>query len=371
MENTGRNGDVDMRDELMDKIICLLQDNNMDTENVKSRLYLILSEYEITSRCTEVSVVNEDDITRYMKLFLINKRVAGRTDRTLQHYKATLQRFFQEVQKSPLEINSDDIKLYLATIEIRDNASKVYQKNISRVLSSFYAWMQREEYITGNPMYKVDEIKIPKKKKEAFTEMQIEQLRMAADGDDRLSCMVEVMLSTWCRVSELAQIKISEIKENGEQVLIHGKGSKDRICYLNARARLQIERYLSERSDSNEYLFAACNIAVKDQKQRVFSAECKKNGKKMKDWWQIPELISDDHIDKGSIETMVRKLGEKAGVEKTHPHRFRRTGATFALRRGMPIEQVSKLLGHESIETTQIYLDISERELQQSHRKYV
>lgn len=358
-----------MRDKLLQEIIMLLMASGADVEHLKSRLIIILDKYEVESRCTEVAVVNEDDITKYIRLFLISKRVSGRTDRTIQQYKAELTRFFGRVQKSPLDITSDDIKLYLATKEVKDGASKVYQKNILRVISSFYQWMVKEEHILKNPMNKVDEIKIPKVKKDAFTESQIEQLRFIIGDDIRLMCMFELLLSTWCRVSEVAQIKISDIAADKESVLVHGKGSKDRICYINARAKIWLERYISERKDDNVYLFPKSSIKIGDG--RYISTECKKKKLKPKDWWKSKDLIGDGHIDKSTIESLLRDLGKRAKVENVHPHRFRRTGATFALRRGMPIEQVSKILGHESIETTQIYLDISEQELAQAHRKYV
>lgn len=359
-----------MRDKLLKEIIMLLMTQDVEVESLKSRLIIILDKYEIETRCTEIVPVDENDITKYLRLFLISKRVSGRTERTLQHYKAELERFFREVQKSPLEITSDDIKLYLATKEVRDKSSKVYQKNMMRVISSFYQWMVKEEHILKNPMNKVDEIKIPKVKKEAFTETQIEQLRFAIKDDLRLMCMYELLLSTWCRVSELAQIALKDISEDKDSVLIHGKGSKDRICYINARTKICLQKYLSERRDSNNYLFAKSSVTVMGQGRQI-SRECKKFGVKLCDWWKCPELVGEDHIDKATVESLIRKLGKRANVEHTHPHRFRRTGATFALRRGMPIEQVSKILGHESIETTQIYLDISERELEQAHRKYV
>lgn len=358
-----------MRDKLLQEITMLLMGSGVDVDSLKSYLIIILNEYEVESRCTEVAVINEDDITKYLRLFLINKRVSGRTERTIEHYKHELTRFFNEVQKSPVDVTSDDIKLYLAMKEVRDGASKVYQKNILRVLSSFYQWMVKEEYLFKNPMNKVDDIKTPKVKKEAFTETNIEQLRFSIGDDVRLMCIFELLLSTWCRVSELAQIKLSDISENKETVLVHGKGSKDRICYINARAKLCLQRYLSERTDSNEYLFP--NSRIKVNEGDLIAVECKKAKLKPKDWWKSKDLIGLGYIDKCTIESMLRKLGKNAGVEKVHPHRFRRTGATFALRRGMPIEQVSKILGHESIETTQIYLDIAEQDLALAHKKYV
>lgn len=359
-----------MREQLMKEIMIALIGEGIDTELIKSKLTIILNNYEVMPRCTEVAVMDEDDVTKYVRLFLINKRVAGRTERTLKFYRLELNRFFKEVKKSPLNITSDDIKLYLAMKEVRDNVGKVYQSNISRVISTFFQWMVKEEHILRNPMNKVEGIKIPKVKKEAFTEAQIEQLRLAIGDDIRTMCIFELLLSTWCRISELVQIKLSEISENQETVMIHGKGSKDRVCYINARAKIYLQQYLSRRVDDNEYLFAICNIGVNNNEKK-FSAECKKYKVKQKNWWTVKELVGDKHADVSAIEMRLRKLGRKAGVEKVHPHRFRRTGATFALRRGMPIEKVSKILGHESIETTQIYLDITEEELHQAHKKYV
>lgn len=358
-----------MRDKLLNEIMMVLISSGVNTGNIKSRLVLLLDNYEITDRCTEISVLEEDDFEKYLKLFLVNKRVAGRTERTLKQYKAELTRFFRTVSKSPINITSDDIKIYLATKEVKDGASKVYQKNILRVISSFFQWMVREEIITKNPMNKVDEVKVPKTKKDAFSEIQLEQLRFAIGDDIRLRCIFEILVSTWCRVSELTQIKLKDFSETFDSVLVHGKGEKERICYLNAKARITLERYLSERSDESEYLFAKCSISVIGD-DGIFSKTCKNLNIKPKEWWKHKELVSCEHIDKSVIESSLRKLGKKVGIEKTHPHRFRRTGATMALRKGMPIEQVSKLLGHESIETTQIYLDVSEQELAQAHKKY-
>lgn len=358
-----------MRDKFLEELLLILNDSGVNDNYLKSKLIILLDKYEVTERCTEIVVMDENDIEKYIRLFLINKRVAGRTERTINHYKNELKRFFCEVQKSPIDVTSDDIKLYLAMKEVRDNAGKCYQKNILRVISSFYQWMIREEYIIKNPMNKIDEIKVPKVKKEAFTEQNLEQLRMEAGNDLRLLCMLEMLISTWCRVSELAQMKIKDLSEDRESVIVHGKGQKDRRCYINARAKIYLNKYLQERKDKNEYIFAKCNIHVGGEK--AFSSEVRNKNLKLYDWWKAPDLVGNDHIDKGTIEASIRKLGKRAGVEKCHPHRFRRTGATLALRRGMPIEQVSKLLGHESIETTQIYLDISEQEIASAHKRYV
>lgn len=359
------------RDDLMIKLKQILIEYGIPPDDLNAKLYLAIDPYEIQLRSTELVVADEETTEKYIKLFLVNKRVSGRTENTIRFYGLSLKMFFAECPKLPTEVTSDDIKRFFALKEIRDGNSRVYIKNLSRVLSSFYQWMQREEYITRNPFNKIDEIKLPKVKKSAFTEMQIELLRSNINANDlRLALMFEIMLSTWCRVSELAGIKISDFSEDRESVLIHGKGQKDRICYMNAKAKIVLVQYMSYRDDNNPYLFSSCKYTA-TEKQAFSSGTKKLKREELCNWWHYEEYIGDGHIDKSSIESKIRRLGKKAGVDNTHPHRFRRTGATFALRRGMPIEQVSKLLGHESIETTQIYLDISDRELEQSHKKYV
>lgn len=185
-----------MRDKLMNEIMCMLIGEGIEPNSVKNKLYMILAEYDVECRHTEVIVRDEDSIKKYVRLFLINKRVAGRTQNTLRQYSDTLERFFENVPKSPLEITSDDIKGYLAMMEVKRGASKCYQADILRVISAFYTWMVREEYITSNPMYKVETIKIPRRRKEAFTDTEIELLRMNAEGDDRLTLVLEMLLST-------------------------------------------------------------------------------------------------------------------------------------------------------------------------------
>lgn len=327
-----------MRDKLLHELELLFMGTVADTEKLKSKLIIILNNYEISERCTDLAVVaDEDAITKFVKMFLINKRVSGRTERTLQHYQSELGRFFREVQKSPVDVTSNDIKMYLATKEIRDGVSKVTQKNSLRVISSFYQWMTKEEFVVKNPMNKVDDIKIPKIKKHAFTEIEIETLR-AHITDIRDKAILEILLSTWCRVSEIERMNLADIC--GDHMEVIGKGQKSRIVYLNAKAQIAINAYLNTRHDASEALFVS-----KDEPH--------------------------SRLLKSQIETMMRFYGRECGIDKCHPHRFRRTGATFALRKGMPIELVSKILGHESIETTQIYLDISEQELATAHKKYV
>jgi site-specific recombinase XerD len=213
-------------------------------------------------------------------------------------------------------------------------------------------------------MLKVDAIKVTKKKKKAYSLLDLEKIRMGC-RTNRERAMVEFLASTWCRVAEMSEVKISDIG-NGK-VTVHGKGDKYRECFLNARAQLALEVYLAERQDNNPYLFPRAKYAG-DVVKMTKGTERRKEP----EWYKNPENVDEfDHIAFGTIESIVRKIGRRVGVEKVHPHRFRRTGATMALRTGMPLTTVSKLLGHESIETTQIYLDISDEELEAAHKKFV
>ena len=253
---------------------------------------------------------------------------------------------FNRINKNADDVTADDIRYYIAFRQKVDKVASTTAHNEYRVLQSFFQYLTMEEIIQKNPTFKVGRIKNKKTKKEAFTELEIEKLRDVLQ-DNRERALFEVLLSTGCRVSELSAIKIADI--DGNRIKILGKGNKERYVYLNVRASLSIEKYLQERNDTNPYLFCG--------------------------HYRNPGLASDEshpHLNKGTIEQMIRKMKKRANLEtECYPHKFRRTCATMALRRGMPIEQVSKMLGHESIETTQIYLDLDDSELEAAHKKYV
>ena len=244
---------------------------------------------------------------------------------------------------------------------MKDGVSNVTCNNELRALSSFFTWMRDDELITRNPVLKTGKIKTVKTKKHAFTDEDIERMRIGLK-DWRHKAMFEMLLSTGCRVSELTSIRIDDIKD--DSVYILGKGNKYRTVYINARAKLAVENYLGERKDSNPYLFP---LAAYRATEKVNDGRAKRS-----DWYKHPELVSPDKpTTTSSIESIIRKIGRATGVENVHPHRFRRTCATMALKRGMPIEMVSKMLGHDNISTTQIYLDLNEDDLKSAHRKYV
>jgi site-specific recombinase XerD len=351
-----------MREHLIKEILMAYMSQNPTDEELdamKLQLTIILNDYEVQQRVTEVAVRgterNEELITR----FLVAKTVAGRTERTVALYKDYLTRILDSIGKAADEITADDIRLYLALRQKRDHVSKTSADNELRCLRSFFAFLTAEEILGKNPCLKIDKIKGPKVKKKSFTDMDVEKIRNACQCN-RERAMVEIFLSTGCRVKELTLMKIEDI--HGDEITVHGKGDKYRKVYLNAKSLLAIENYLKERKDSNEYLFAK-GIWSPDGRKLAYYDQ--------KNWYMHPELVGEGCQDPGSIESVIRKIGKRAGVKPCHPHRFRRTCATFALRRGMPIEQVSQMLGHEQISTTQIYLDLSEEDLKIAHEKYV
>lgn len=355
-----------MRQELETKIMSTLfpYRKGLPFEDIKAQITIILSDYEVSKRCTEVAIREEDKNKIFIAMFLASKAAGGRTEKTLHAYKNYLTKIFDSIAKNADEITADDIKLYLAKKLRVDKISKTSVDNERRALSSFYGWMLNNEHITKNPMNKVEIMKYSKPKKKAFSDMEVEKLRDSCITE-RESMIVEVLLSTWCRVSELCGIRIEEIET--DKVIVHGKGEKDRTVFLNAKAQMAIKKYLEKRNDTNPYLLPRSKAAG----DIVAFAKGKKK-KYMNRWYESEDMIDREKCcDKGTVESIVRNLGKRAGVKNTHPHRFRRTGATFALKAGMPFMTVSKLLGHANIAVTQVYLDINDEDLENEHGKYV
>lgn len=307
-----------------------------ELQKIKMQFDILLHDYEIRKTSTELTVykgsVNDEMLVRFLRA----KVARGCTKRTIGLYQVSARKVLEKIGKPYNEVTPDDLRYYIAYRISVDGVTKTTVGNEMRCLSSFYTWLRMEELLPKNPFDKVESIKKQKKKKKAFTQMEIEKIRAGCRTKKELA-IVEMLLSTWCRVTELANIKISDIKDRKCTVL--GKGDKYREVYINAKAEIALNMYLAERKDDSPYLFS---------------------GK-----WV------DRAMNIHSIEDIVKDIGKRAGVENVHPHRFRRTGATMALRAGMPLMIVSKLMGHESVGTTQIYLDISSEELEASHEKYV
>ena len=314
---------------------CMMFKNTLkdiDTGTVRNILTLALMDCEIIKYTKAVTVYKGEPNKQIIKAFIVAKKVAGASDRTANYYRFIIGQFFAKVGKLFDAINANDIRIYFAKRELEDGVSAVTRNNERRVLSSFYGWLFDEELIERNPMRKVSRIKTKKVQKKAFTPMDLEQIR-AHCQNEKETAVIETLISTGCRVSELCGITLADIQDDA--VTVHGKGDKDRTVYLTAKAQLSIKNYLNSKAYKN-----------RRNKAKVF-----------------PTVHT--------VQEIVRRVGESAGIDKCHPHRFRRTCATNALEHGMPIEYVSRMLGHESLETTRIYLDLNDHDMQIAHRKYV
>lgn len=322
-------------------------------KKLEAVIYISLANYDITKRTTEISLYQGDITVDLLKRFLVAKKLKNCSDRTLKYYKTEIEKAFYKIGKTPLDVTVDDIRMHFLKRQLEDKVSATTINNEHRALSSFFAWMAVEDIRKANPMLKIDGLKEKKQKKEAFTEYELELMRSNIK-DKKSRAIFEVLVSTWARVSEVVNIRIDEISE--DEVIIHGKGNKDRYVFLTPKAQIAIKDYLEQRNDDNPYLFP-----------RRKEMQC---GMPSKTWWMDKRFVDEErHADVGTVELVVRNLGKKNGI-KAHPHKFRRTGATMALKKGMPLMTVSKTLGHESIETTQIYLDIDNTDLKEAHAKY-
>ena len=342
-----------------------MQNDVPNLADIKTRFQVIFNDFQITPKETALVVYTEGKNEYFVKKFLLAKGVAGCAKSTLRCYGKEIRKALAAIGRDADTITSEQIQLYLAEVMMR--TSKRYAENVRLDLSTFFAFLLRDELITRNPMAKVDKIKSIKKKKEAFSDLDVELIRNACENN-RERAIVELLMSTGCRISELVSIRRDDIEYGSPpKVNILGKGGKYRYVFLNAKAIVAVHNYLAERKDTNPYLFPKCCVAVTEKSEKAQKIRSVRSS-----WYLYPDLVSlADPVDKSSVEATIRKIGKRAGVDKAHPHRFRRTCATFALRRGMPIEQVSRMLGHANISTTQIYLDLSDDELAQAHKKFV
>lgn len=281
----------------------------------------------------------QDNSNDLLELFLFTKRLEGRSDRTLKYYKNTVLNMMKSVQKPVTAITTDDLRQYLADYQKRPTVCKQSVDNIRRNLSSFFNWLEDENYILKSPVKRIHKIKSPVVVKEAYSDDEIEKLRYECK-EIRDLALVDFLLSTGMRVGELVLLNRSDIDFVERECVVLGKGDKERVVYFDAKAKLHLQEYLSTRTDSNPALFVGTRAPY-------------------------------NRLSIGGVEVMIRRLGKITGIEKCHPHKFRRTMATVAIDKGMPIEQVQKLLGHEKIDTTLRYALVKQSNVKSAHRKYI
>ncbi len=287
------------------------------------------------ARPEKEQVSNEE----YLKMFIDAKQIEGCSVRTLQYYQVTVEHLLKNIDIPIRKVTTDEIRTYLAEYQQRNNCSKVTVDNVRRNISSFFSWLEEEDYILKSPMRRIHKIKTKQPVKEIISDEVIEMLR------DHCRCtrdlaMIDLLYSTGIRVGELVGLNISDIDFEERECIVYGKGDKERRVYFDAKAKLHLQNYIKTRNDTNPALFVTLDAPY-------------------------------ERLKISGVEIRVRELGRKLNIEKIHPHKFRRTMATRAIDKGMPIEQVQKILGHSQIGTTMQYAIVNQNNVKTSHRRYI
>ena len=280
-----------------------------------------------------------DEERDFLAVYIAAKRVEGCSDKTLHYYEASITNALNSIQKPVRQITTDDLRLYLDTYQQRNNAGKVTIDNIRRVLSSFFSWLEDEDYILKSPVRRIHKVKTGKTVKETYSDEALEIMRDHAENIRDLA-IIDLLASTGMRVGELVQLNRDDIDFENRECIVFGKGDKERKVYFDARAKIHLQNYVNSRSDDNPALF-------------------------------VTLLQPFNRLKISGVEIRLRELGRKLNIPKVHPHKFRRTLATMAIDKGMPIEQVQHLLGHQSIDTTMVYAQVNQSNVKNSHRKYI
>lgn len=276
----------------------------------------------------------------YMDMFISAKRIEGCSERTLAYYKATIEHMLSIIVMPLSQVNTDDLRAYLAEYQLRNNCSKTTVDNIRRNLSSFFSWLEAEDYIIKSPIRRIHKIRTGSKVKETLSEECIERLRDSCSHIRDLA-MIDLLYSTGIRVGELVNLNIGDINFEERECIVYGKGNKQRKVYFDAKAKVHLKRYLEQRTDYNDALFVTLDSPF-------------------------------ERLKISGVEIRLRKLGRLALLDqRVHPHKFRRSMATRAIDKGMPIEQVQKLLGHQQIDTTMHYAMVNQSNVKISHRKFI
>lgn len=329
-----------MQEKLINRTLLELQDHLSADQlrRLKDVLTIECSKYLITEQKNEVAIYDEtSDIAAY-KQFFVSKKLQGLSRGTLNLYMQTINLFMRIVRKPFSDVTTNDIRLFIANREMSDRVSKGTLSRERGCIVRFFKWLCNEEYIAKDPGTRVENIKVPKRKKQEFSELEVEKLR-SATANSKEALVIELLLSTGCRVSELVSLNFRDYDQENDSITVIGKGNKQRTLYMNAKAKMALNHYLKDVPHITGPLFFGQTV-----------------GKEM---------------TSAGVQKLVKRLGNRAGVANIHPHRFRRTAATLARKHGMPIELVMNFLGHESIDTTLKYSMIGDEELKLSHQKFV
>lgn len=311
--------------------------NNGQMERLHEVLFHVFWNKEINEKNPKTNHKTEN--IDYQKLFLSAKQVEGCSPKSLKYYKTTLQNVFTSISKPIKQIETEDIRSYLAEYETKSNACKTTLDNIRRIISSFFSWMEDENYIIKSPARRIHKIRTGKTVKSVYSDEELEKMRDHC-ANIRDLAIIDILASTGMRVGELININIADIDFEKRECVVLGKGNKERTVYFDARTKIHLKNYVDSRIDTNPALFVTINRP-------------------------------NNRLQISAVEIRLRELGKSLNIDKVHPHKFRRTLATKAIDKGMPIEQVQVLLGHTKIDTTLQYAMVSQNNVKMAHQKYI
>lgn len=312
--------------------------NNAQAIELQRVLHQELAKVEFVGyECSNGEIAYNND--ELVDVFLAAKRIEGCSEKSLKYYKTTIDTMISAVKKRIQEIDTNDLRTYLTEYQKEKNLSKVTIDNIRRILSSFFSWLEDEDYILKSPVRRIHKVKSISTIKETYTDEMLEIMRDKCDNLRDLA-LIDILASTGIRVGELVLLNIEDINFIERECVVLGKGNKERIVYFDARTKIHLQNYLESRTDDNHALFTSLKAPY-------------------------------NRLEIGGVESRLRELGKKLNIHKVHPHKFRRTLATKAIDKGMPVEQLQRLLGHQRIDTTMQYAMVKQSNVKLAHKKYI
>jgi integrase/recombinase XerD len=329
-----------MKEQLIEEINSAMADvlSIEQMTQLNNVLLQIVSRYNISIDGEEAREKAESN-DRLLEIFLSAKQVEGCSIRTAKYYEATVRQLFKKMPKKVTDYSTEDIRAYLAVFQSKHKSSKVTIDNIRRIFSSFFSWLEEEDYIIKSPVRRIHKVKTGTQVLEVITDENLERLRDNCTKIRDLA-IIDLLASSGMRVGELVRLNREDINFNERECIVFGKGNKERVVYFNARAKIHLQEYLDTRKDRNKALFVSLSRPY-------------------------------NRLEISGVETRLRKIGRLSKVVRVHPHKFRRTLATMAIDKGMPVEQVQRLLGHVKIDTTMHYAMVNQTNVKLSHRKFI
>lgn len=324
----------ELKNDLLQQMVPYI--NNAQLKHLEQAIMQTLYRYDVIKNTIGTEV---NDNIELIKTFISAKRVEGCSESTLAYYQATIDSMVAAVKKNIRHIRTDDLRAYLTDYQATNHSSRVTIDNIRRILSSFFSWLEDEDYIIKSPVRRIHKVKTTFCIKETYTDEELERMRDKC-AEVRDLAIIDMLASTGMRVGEMVRLNRTDIDFSERECVVLGKGDKERIVYFDARTKLHLQEYLDNRKDDNPALFVTLRAPYK-------------------------------RIQIGGVENRLRELGRKLNIEKVHPHKFRRTLATIAIDKGMPIEQLQQLLGHQRIDTTLQYAMVKQNNVKVAHRKFI